>query len=246
VAWLRAERMAMESLGAAEPGGRPRGADVFDARAHAGTPVLVAVQASDTILGTGAVSYLRSRPGILPIPAGRAAEADAILVLADHINDDIIAWMQQAADRLSGPAARFVLVIDLISVPQLRSVANCGPVTVLPRQGTSYEQVVRAIFQTQQEDVDGLTIGLRLLPTGRDVTGSQGSVAGPGRIRSPLRDREINVLRLVAEGLDTAEIAEQLSYSERTIKNVLHAMLNRLQLKNRPHAVAFALRNRLI
>jgi DNA-binding NarL/FixJ family response regulator len=54
------------------------------------------------------------------------------------------------------------------------------------------------------------------------------------------------VLRLVAEGFDTAHIAMQLSYSERTVKNVLHDLTTRLQLRNRSHAVAYALREGLI
>jgi DNA-binding NarL/FixJ family response regulator len=56
----------------------------------------------------------------------------------------------------------------------------------------------------------------------------------------------VRVLKLVAEGLDTSEIADSLSYSERTIKNVLHEVTTRLQLRNRSHAVAYALRNGLI
>jgi DNA-binding CsgD family transcriptional regulator len=52
----------------------------------------------------------------------------------------------------------------------------------------------------------------------------------------------VEVLRLLADGLDTVEIADRLNYSERTIKNVLHAMMTRLNLRNRSHAVAFGLR----
>ncbi len=59
-------------------------------------------------------------------------------------------------------------------------------------------------------------------------------------------DREVEVLRLVADGLDTAEIATRLSYSQRTIKTVLHDVTTRLQLRNRSHAVAYALREGLI
>jgi DNA-binding NarL/FixJ family response regulator len=61
-----------------------------------------------------------------------------------------------------------------------------------------------------------------------------------------LTGREIAVLRLVADGLDTGEIAQTLSYSERTIKNVLHDITTRLHLRNRAHAVAYALREGLI
>jgi DNA-binding CsgD family transcriptional regulator len=49
--------------------------------------------------------------------------------------------------------------------------------------------------------------------------------------------REIEVLRLLADGYDTAAIAETLAYSERTIKNVIHDVTSRLHLRNRSHAV---------
>ena len=61
-----------------------------------------------------------------------------------------------------------------------------------------------------------------------------------------LADREVEVLRLVADGFDTAEIATRLSYSQRTVKTVLHDVTTRLQLRNRSHAVAYALREGLI
>jgi DNA-binding NarL/FixJ family response regulator len=58
--------------------------------------------------------------------------------------------------------------------------------------------------------------------------------------------REVEVLRLLAEGYDTADIADALAYSERTIKNVIHAVTSRLQLRNRSHAVAVAMRTGVI
>ena len=74
----------------------------------------------------------------------------------------------------------------------------------------------------------------------------QRKVLGPrGLPFAGLADREVEVLRLVADGLDTAEIAAKLSYSPRTIKNVLHDVTSRLHLRNRSHAVAYALRNGL-
>ena len=61
-----------------------------------------------------------------------------------------------------------------------------------------------------------------------------------------LAAREVEVLRLVADGCDTSEIARRLAYSERTVKNVLHDVTTRLQLRNRSHAVAYAVREGLI
>lgn len=54
--------------------------------------------------------------------------------------------------------------------------------------------------------------------------------------------RERQVLALLAEGHSTREVAQRLAYSERTIKNVLQEFNTRLQLRNRTHAVAYAVR----
>ncbi|CAM5661963.1 LuxR family transcriptional regulator OS=Streptomyces glaucescens OX=1907 GN=SGLAU_14765 PE=4 SV=1 [Streptomyces glaucescens] len=67
-----------------------------------------------------------------------------------------------------------------------------------------------------------------------------------GMSLSTLTTREADMLRIVSEGLDTAEIARKTAYSERTVKNVLHEIITRLQLRNRAHAVGYALRNGLI
>jgi DNA-binding NarL/FixJ family response regulator len=75
----------------------------------------------------------------------------------------------------------------------------------------------------------------------------QRQVLSPRGLRfSGLSEREIEVLRLLADGLDTGEIARRLSYSERTIKAVLHDVTVRFQLRSRAHAVAYAVREGLI
>jgi DNA-binding NarL/FixJ family response regulator len=61
-----------------------------------------------------------------------------------------------------------------------------------------------------------------------------------------LTSREQRVLRLVAEGHPTREVASRLSYSERTVKNVLHDVVTKLGARSRSHAVAHAVRDGLI
>jgi DNA-binding NarL/FixJ family response regulator len=61
-----------------------------------------------------------------------------------------------------------------------------------------------------------------------------------------LSAREIDVLRLAADGFDTGEIALKLSYSKRTVTNILHDVTSRFHLTNRTHAVAYAIREGLI
>jgi DNA-binding NarL/FixJ family response regulator len=61
-----------------------------------------------------------------------------------------------------------------------------------------------------------------------------------------LSAREQEVLRLLAEGCDTTEIATRMAYSERTVKNIIRAILERLGSRNRAHAVAFATREGIV
>lgn len=67
-------------------------------------------------------------------------------------------------------------------------------------------------------------------------------LAGPGALTS----REREVLRLLADGMDTREIATGLSYSERTVKGVVHDVLMKLNCRTRAHAVAQATRSGVI
>jgi DNA-binding NarL/FixJ family response regulator len=61
-----------------------------------------------------------------------------------------------------------------------------------------------------------------------------------------LTEREQQVLSLIAKGHPTREVAQQLSYSERTVKNVLHDVVTKLNARSRSQAVAHAVREGLI
>ena len=62
-------------------------------------------------------------------------------------------------------------------------------------------------------------------------------------IRSELSDREIEVLRLIANGKDNAEIARELTISPKTVKNHISNILVKLQIENRIQAAVFAVRS---
>lgn len=55
-----------------------------------------------------------------------------------------------------------------------------------------------------------------------------------------LTGREREVLQMLAEGLDTRSIATALNYSERTVKNVVHDLLVKLNCRTRAQAVGIA------
>jgi two-component system, NarL family, nitrate/nitrite response regulator NarL len=65
----------------------------------------------------------------------------------------------------------------------------------------------------------------------------------PGATAAALNERELEILRLVAEGASNRLIASQLYLSENTVRTYLAHVLEKLGLENRVQAAAYALRN---
>jgi DNA-binding NarL/FixJ family response regulator len=61
-----------------------------------------------------------------------------------------------------------------------------------------------------------------------------------------LSDRELEVLRLVAQGKDNQEIAAKLFVSPSTVKNHISNLLAKLQMKNRIQAAVYAAKRGLL
>jgi DNA-binding NarL/FixJ family response regulator len=66
------------------------------------------------------------------------------------------------------------------------------------------------------------------------------------RIRAELSDREIEVLKLIANGKDNAEIARELFISPKTVKNHISNILMKLQIENRIQAAVYAVRSGIV
>jgi len=65
-------------------------------------------------------------------------------------------------------------------------------------------------------------------------------------IRSELSDREIEVLKLIANGKDNALIAAELHISPKTVKNHISNILMKLQIDNRIQAAVYAVRSGIV
>jgi len=87
------------------------------------------------------------------------------------------------------------------------------------------------------------------MPSGllaRVMAGLASGARRGGASTGTLAPRELDVLRLLAEGGDTREIAGTLLYSERTVKNIVHDVLAKMQCRTRAQAVALATRRGVI
>jgi NarL family two-component system response regulator LiaR len=66
------------------------------------------------------------------------------------------------------------------------------------------------------------------------------------KVTAELSDREIEVLKLIANGKDNAEIARELFISPKTVKNHISNILMKLQIENRIQAAVYAVRSGLV
>jgi DNA-binding NarL/FixJ family response regulator len=204
--------------------------------------VRVVVQAVDPLTLTGLTGSLHERPEIQLLRPEQRGEADVALFAADRLTAEVIAGMRRAAAVSPIPV---VLITTEITEAELLTALECRVVGVVPRAVATPERIVYSIVAAAS--------GGGVLPPNligellKHIERLQREVLAPnGLSHSGLSSREIDVLRLMADGMDTAEIADRLCYSERTVKNVIYGVTHRLNLRNRSHAVAYALRTGLI
>ncbi|MEH1128261.1 response regulator transcription factor [Micromonospora sp. CPCC 206061] len=146
--------------------------------------------------------------------------------------------LRRAVRLAAGRQTRLVATIRTASEQHIREIVDAGVGSVLPHDTITPETLVTSL---------------------RAVVA--GNVALPGdllikllahvRQHSQLRPTELNmrersVLRLLADGMDTRGIAEDLCFSERTVKNVVHDLLTKLNCRTRAQAVALATREGVI
>src|SRR5918999_2749266 len=202
----------------------------------------VFVYASDPISEAGIVGQLRMRPEVRVVDNGDLDAAAVGIVVVDEVNDDTVRVMK-GIQRNGCP--RVILVATRLDETGLLAAVEAGACGLLRRTQSTPEALVSAVRAAASGDgtVPPDLLGRLLAQVGR----LQRQVLAPqGLSFNGFKQRELEVLRLVADGLSTGEIARRLAYSERTIKNVIHDVTTRLNLRNRSHAVAYAMKEGLI
>jgi|GEM_PF-244097 len=196
-------------------------------------------------------------------------QADVVVVVLEAVTARAVEAVRRLAAR---PGCRPVLVVGEVSTEAVALVVQAGAVGVLRRREATAEGVGALLHSVASgEAVVPVDLLAALLPrTTTEHTSSSHTAsshasshtssshaslshaaastrtAGHVLALTGVNDRERAVLRLLGEGADTREIARRLSYSERTVKVVVQDLTRRFGLRNRTHAVAYAVRHGLI
>ncbi len=200
--------------------------------------IQVHIEASDPVSAMGIGGELRLRPDVLVLDPVDHSQADVTVLVSDEV-DRVALSLIRSLHR--DGCSRVVLVVTRLEDAGLLSAVEAGACGILRRSEACPDRVAEAVITAARGDgsVPPDLLG-RLLS---QVSRLQRQVLAPrGLSLNGFTEREVDVLRLLSEGWDTAEIAGKLAYSERTVKNVIHDITARLQLRNRAHAVAYAMR----
>jgi NarL family two-component system response regulator YdfI len=150
----------------------------------------------------------------------------------------VVDWDQEQAQELIDFAASSPPLIVLALDPQppwLSEALRAGVRGVLPRDASipeiaaAIEAAAAGLVVLHPEAVESPVVRIRPAPNA-----------------DPLSAREIEVLKLVAEGASNKEIAWKLGISEHTVKFHLNAILTKMRAGSRTEAVMLGLRQGLI
>jgi DNA-binding NarL/FixJ family response regulator len=178
----------------------------------------------------------------------------------------------QTAIRLASDLAPDVVVMDLnmpgiTGVETTRQLAGIAPLTrvVVLTISADDDDVMNAVmagacgYLLKDSSIQDLIAGIQAAAAGESLISPQiaskvlqrlraqsSSEDAAATIRAELSDREIEVLKLIANGKDNAQIARELFISPKTVKNHISNILMKLQIDNRIQAAVYAVRSGIV
>jgi DNA-binding NarL/FixJ family response regulator len=178
----------------------------------------------------------------------------------------------QTAIRLASDLAPDVVVMDLnmpglTGVETTRQLAGIAPLTrvVVLTISADDDDVMNAVmagacgYLLKDSSIQDLIAGIRAAAAGESLISPQiaskvlqrlraqsSNEDAAATIRAELSDREIEVLKLIANGKDNAQIARELYISPKTVKNHISNILMKLQIDNRIQAAVYAVRSGIV
>jgi len=204
------------------------------------------------LVRTGIANLLAGETGFEII--GEAADASELLILLEKVQPDI-AVLDVAMPGMSGidltrliktnyPAIRVLILSMYNSEEFIFNAINAGAKGYLPKNTSRKELIdaIRAVVRGEEyyaESISNVILKsyIKKAKSGADeISGNE----------NQLSKREIEVLRLFAEGFTNQEIADKLFISIRTVESHKNHIMQRLELKSSVDLVKFAIRNNMV
>jgi two-component system, NarL family, response regulator YdfI len=208
----------------------------------------ILIGASSAVVRAGLESLLASAPtfqvvGSFPIGTALAQfedlQPDVVLLDLESLADESMSAAVESGGMVRNSA--LVILTDNFENSQVADALRSGVRAILPREATA-EEIVVAI----QASLAGSVVlhpdafGSVLFPTS---LGEQAELDPSAQILTP---REIEVLRMIAEGLGNKEIASKLRISDHTVKFHISSIFVKLGASSRTEAVTIGIRKGLI
>ena len=200
----------------------------------------IAVYGSNSLVLVGLISTLSERPDLRVINIDDANSISTIesradlLILERSLDEDL--WLERT--RLPTDFdLPVILLTDFLTTEEIDGYLELGFRGFLPRLVSVTEVVI-----TINASLAGLII---IHPDLAPFQGNNSAIA-PATNSELLTSRELEVLKLLADGLDNKAIALQLQISKHTVKFHISSILSKLDVSSRTEAVTFGLRQGLI
>jgi DNA-binding NarL/FixJ family response regulator len=218
--------------------------------ARGGEPIRVAVVDDQELFRRGLTMLLGVEDDIEVV--GEAGDGVAATELASTAVPDVI-LMDVRMPKRSGIEA-------CIAIKEAAPTARIIMLTVSDEEADLYDAVKNGAsgYLLKDSSIDEVAQAVRVVADGQSLISpsmaiklldefKQMSRSDRQQVPTPrLTDRELEVLKLVAQGLNNREIAKRLFISENTVKNHVRNILEKLQLHSRMEAVMYAVREKLL
>ena len=198
------------------------------------------------IVREGQMALIDTEPGMEVV--GEAQDGFEAIEMTDKLQPDVI-LMDLEMPRKGGieaigeikaenPDARILVLTSYTEDEKVYSAIKAGAQGYLLKD-SSPNEILAAIRQVHQGETSMRpSIAEKLMRELQRSSNLKPTV-------DPLTEREVEILKLVAQGLPNQEIAEQLVISERTVRTHVTNILSKLHLANRTQAALYALREGL-
>jgi len=213
-------------------------------------PVRVLVVDDQELFRRGLTMLLAAEDGIEVV--GEAGDGVEVTSLAESAAPDVV-LLDVRMPKRSGieaclaikeavPSAKIIMLTVSDEEADLYEAVKSGASGYLLKD-SSIEEVAQAVrVVADGQSLISPSMAIKLIDEFKQMSKPE-KASGPG-LR--LTERELDVLRLVAQGHSNKEIAARLYISENTVKNHVRNMLEKLQLHSRMEAVMYAVRENLL